>query len=158
VEFANAIAGAVMPRPVRYWLTDPSPTPGPVDQAVSQAPGLIRGYAPNQADMYAACDLVVLPSSWEGWGLPVTEAAAAMRLVAAGPYPVLEEIRAFGLTVYDPADIGLVAYLLENNTAATDVLCANYAVARDHFDLRRLPDVLADLAAHAKQLAGAREA
>ncbi|HEV7827453.1 MAG TPA: glycosyltransferase [Pseudonocardiaceae bacterium] len=153
VEFANAIASRVTPRPVRYWLTDPSPTPPPLNHAVLQAPGLIRGYAPNQADMYAACDLVVLPSSWEGWGLPVTEAAAAKRLVAAGPYPVLEEIRALGLTVYDPTDIDLVANLLENNSAATDVLYANYAVTRDHFDLRYLPDVLTDFAAHAKQLA-----
>jgi hypothetical protein len=66
---------------------------------------------------------------------------------------VLEEIRALGLTVYDPTDIDLVANLLENNSAATDVLYANYAVTRDHFDLRYLPDVLTDLAAHAKQLA-----
>jgi mannosylglucosylglycerate synthase len=153
VEFVKAIAKRMTPRPVRYWLTDPSPTPPSLDHVISQAPGLIRGYAPDQADMYAACDLVILPSSWEGWGLPVTEAAAAKRLVAAGPYPVLEEIRAFGLTVYDPAHIDLVANLLENDGAATDVLCANFAVTRDHFDLRHLPAVLADLAAHAKQLA-----
>jgi hypothetical protein len=47
---------------------------------------------------------------------------------------------------------------LENNTAATDVLRANYAITRDNFDLRCLPDVLADLAAYAKQLTSAREA
>lgn len=67
------------------------------------------------------------------------EAAAASRFVVAGPYPVLDEIRALGLTVFDPSDIdGLLA-------ASDDVLAANRAAVQEHLDLRELPAVLAEL-------------
>lgn len=121
-------------RPARYWLTDDAACP-----AVEGLPGVMRGRVAAPADLYAAADLVLLPSTWEGWGLPVCEAAAASRLVVAGPYPVLDEIRALGLTVFDPDDIdGLLA-------AGIDVLAANSAAVQRHLDLRDLPDVLADL-------------
>lgn len=100
---------------------------------------MVRGRVASPADLYAAADLVLLPSTWEGWGLPVCEAAAASRLVVAGPYPVLDEIRALGLTVFDPGDLdGLLA-------AGTDVLAANRAAVQRHLDLRELPAVLAEL-------------
>lgn len=119
---------------VRYWLTDDAPCP-----AVEGLPGVVRGRVASPADLYAAADLVLLPSTWEGWGLPVCEAAAASRFVVAGPYPVLDEIRALGLTVFDPADLdGLL-------DASQDVLAANLAAVQRHLDLRELPDVLAEL-------------
>lgn len=135
VEFVRRLRER-LDRPVRYWLTDDAACP-----AVEGLPGVVRGRVAAPADLYAAADLVLLPSTWEGWGLPVCEAAAASRLVVAGPYPVLDEIRALGLTVFDPGDIdGLLA-------AGTDVLAANSAAVQRHLDLRDLPDVLAELAA-----------
>ncbi|WP_170067900.1 glycosyltransferase family 4 protein [Lentzea guizhouensis] len=132
VEFVRRLSER---RPdVRYWLTDDAPCP-----AAEQLPGVVRGRTRNPADLYAAADLVLLPSTWEGWGLPVCEAAAARKPVVAGPYPVLDEIRALGLTVVDPAD-------LDGLLAVTDaVLDANLAAVRRHLDLRALPDVLTGL-------------
>lgn len=132
VEFVNALSRRV--GNVRYWLTDDAACP-----AVQGLPGVVRGRVGDSADLYAAADLVLLPSTWEGWGLPVCEAAAASRFVVAGPYPVLDEIRALGLTVFDPSDI---AGLLD---ASQDVLTANLAAVQRHLDLRELPDVLAEL-------------
>lgn len=132
VEFVRAL-GEHRDR-VRYWLTDDAPCP-----AVEGLPGVVRGRVAKPADLYAAADLVLLPSTWEGWGLPVCEAAAASRFVVAGPYPVLDEIRALGLTVFDPGDLdGLLS-------ASDDVLVANRAAVQRHLDLRELPAVLAEL-------------
>lgn len=156
VEFARALAGKIS-RPVRYWLTDGVTSPPELARvALDRAPGLILGHVPRQADLYAACDLVLLPSTWEGWGLPVTEAAAAKKIVVAGPYPILDEIRGFGLTVYDPTEVDIVAALIEGRDPSIDLFNKNRAVAREHFDLRFLPGVLADLMAAARQLVGAR--
>lgn len=153
VRFARVLRDVVQ-RPVRYWLTDDTVADrGSVAKALAEAPGLLRGHLPSQADMYAAADVVVLPSTWEGWGLPVVEAAAAGRLVVAGPYPVLAEIRAFGVTVLDPGEVTKVAALLNNPASACPLLERNRRAVSTHFDLRELPAVLRDLATDAQQLA-----
>ncbi|MCA1185690.1 glycosyltransferase [Saccharopolyspora sp. 6T] len=134
-------------RPVRYWLTDDAPAPaGPVAEALATAPAPLRGHVAEQADMYAAADLVLLPSTWEGWGLPVAEAAAARRLVVAGPYPVLDELRALGLHVPGPDAVGEVAALLRDPDSAAELLTANHRAVREHLDAAVLPAVLAELA------------
>jgi glycosyltransferase involved in cell wall biosynthesis len=86
--------------------------------------------------------------SWEVWGLPVLEAAAAKKLIVAGPYPVLAEIRAaFRITVYEPKDVTDIAELLSEKAFATGILSKNQAAAQRQFDLRFLPDTLTELAA-----------
>ena len=151
VAFARQLA-RVVDRQVRYWLTDPAQASGAIGEALQEAPGLIRGHVSPQADMYAAADVVLLPSTWEGWGLPVVEGAAAGRLIVAGPYPVLDEIRAAGVEVYDPADVDEVAQLLADDQAHADVVDANRAVVRERFDLAALPGELEQLAQRAAQL------
>ncbi|MGH3838074.1 MAG: glycosyltransferase family 4 protein [Pseudonocardiaceae bacterium] len=125
-----------------YWLT------GPVEEgygpqladllAEARCPvrrGLPRGL--RMADAYAAADAVVLPSTWEGFGLPLIESALAGRPLAVSDYPVAREVARLGFTwfpVDDPAP--LAAWFTDPDPA---LLERNRALARQHFG----PDVLA---------------
>ena len=153
MAFARELA-AQLGRPVRYWPTDDMAQPPPsVAAALAVAPGLVRGHIENHADLYAAADLVDLSSTWEGWGLPVVEAAASGKLIVAGPYPVLDEIRAFGLTTYPLDDVAGLIDVLDRQDARENVLDANEAIVRRYFGFTSLPAALADLAETAVHLA-----
>lgn len=94
-------------RRVRYWVTHTSArwesVPPETQEVFATAPGLVMGSVPRRSDMYAAADLVVLTSTWEGFGQPVPEAMVAGKPVAAGPYPVLRElVEHHGWQVLDP--------------------------------------------------------
>ena len=71
--------------------------------ATSRSPS---GAPERAADAYAAADLVVFPSTWEGFGNPVIESIAHRRPIAVGNYPVLDEMRGFGVQLLsiDDAD------------------------------------------------------
>jgi glycosyltransferase involved in cell wall biosynthesis len=153
VGFATDLA-ARHDRCVRYWLTDDlADPPTSVRRALATAPGLLRGPVQAQADLYAAADVVVLSSTWEGWGLPVVEAAAARKVVVAGPYPVLAEIRSFGVTTFDLTDAAAVLDVLHRPDDLRRLLDANEAAVRENFDLTALPAILVELTEHARALA-----
>lgn len=130
-----------------YWLTGPAeedyaPT---LAELLAHPPcPVIHRPAAVLADVYAAADLVVYPSSWEGFGNPPVEASLHRRPVLAGNYPVAGELRALGFEWFDPTDLGRVHRWLARPDP--DLLERNRGVVEAHLSIeamrRRLGSLL----------------
>jgi mannosylglucosylglycerate synthase len=132
-----------------YWLLGPAEDGyGPtLDHLVSQARCPVLLGPPQDgcsiADAYAACDAVLLPSFWEGFGNPSVESATYRRPLAIGSYPVAAELAAFGFRWFDAADpVPLAGWLRRPDG---ELLDHNHQVAATHFNLAALPGRLADV-------------
>ena len=107
-----------------YWLLGPAEDGyGPeLERLVAEARcPVLLGPPPggcSVADAYAACDVVLLPSLWEGFGNPSVESATHRRPLAIGPYPVAAELAAFGFDWFDAADPAPLARWLEEPDAS----------------------------------------
>ncbi|MBW4078124.1 MAG: glycosyltransferase [Acidobacteria bacterium] len=105
----------------------------------------VRGLAHEFSihDAYAAADLVVMPSTWEGFGNPVLESVTHRRPLALNPYPVAREIAAFGFTFFDLSDVEALDRFLDHPDDA--FFERNLEIARKFFNVTDLPERLADL-------------
>lgn len=108
---------------------------------------VIRGHGPGSiSDAYAAADLVVLPSTWEGFGNPVIESVAYRRPLVLGTYPVADEIRGLGFDFPAPNEVEVIrALLVEEEGAREARFDAHLALARSYFDIETLPATIAGL-------------
>jgi len=129
-----------------FWLLGPAEDG--YDEELSQllahaTTPLRRGLSEDTSvhDAYAACDLVVMASFWEGFGNPTIESITHRRPLALYPYPVSQELRAMGLAFFDLGDVEGLRNALERPDDVA--LAANLEVVRGRLNLAQLPEVLA---------------
>jgi glycosyltransferase involved in cell wall biosynthesis len=96
--------------------------------------GLPEGF--DVHDAYGASDVVVMPSTWEGFGNPVLESVTHRRALAVYPYPVLREIESFGFRFFGLDDVIGVENFLKNPD--DELFDHNVAIARAHFNVAHL--------------------
>jgi mannosylglucosylglycerate synthase len=114
--------------------------------ATADIPVIQRG-APTIPDIYAAADLVVFPSTWEGFGNPPIEAAIHRRGAIVGPYPVADELRALGFRWFGIDDLDAVRGFLADGD--DDTLSTNQRLAHQYFSFAAVREQLRDLFATA---------
>ncbi len=134
-----------------YWLLGPAEDGyGPeLDSLVAEArcpvilgtPEGAAGLTVNEA--YEACDVVALPSTWEGFGNPTIESVVHRRPLVIGPYPVADELAAFGFDWFALSEMSRLLSWLEDPDPG--LLDGNLAVASAHFSQRDLPDRIASV-------------
>ncbi len=150
IEFAAELARREPDRNLHLWITGPAED-GYDDVfarliAESEVPVTV-GRATSAPDAYAAADLILFPSTWEGFGNPVIESIAHRRPIAVGHYPVLDELRGFGVHLLSIDDVdGVAAWLRAPDPADLE---ANVERVRPHCSLPDLPRRIGDAFASA---------
>jgi glycosyltransferase involved in cell wall biosynthesis len=135
LAIAEAVGGT-------YWLLGPAEDGyGPELQRLLQGARCpVLHDAPADlpvGEAYAACDAVLLPSSWEGFGNPSVESATHRRPLAVGPYPVAAELARFGFRWFDAGDpLSLRTWFAAPHPG---LLEHNHRVAATHFNVADLP-------------------
>jgi glycosyltransferase involved in cell wall biosynthesis len=86
-----------------------------------------------EADLYAAADGVLFPSTWEGFGNPPVEAALYERPCMIGSYPFATELRELGFRFPGPDDAAGLLDAIRRPDGAT--LGRNRQLAERHFGL-----------------------
>ena len=140
LRFAEDLAALVAPRPVRFWITGPAEDgyEAELDALLRAATaGVTIGLGPTPADAYAAADVVVFPSTVEGFGNPVIESVIARRPLVVGHYPVLDEILAHGFELFRVDEPETVAKWIVDPDVG--ILDRNVARARARYASADLP-------------------
>jgi glycosyltransferase involved in cell wall biosynthesis len=144
IPVALALAGEVGGT---YWLTGPAEEGYDAELARllrdAAAPVWRRGLDPDEVSAaYAACDAVLFPSTWEGFGLPPIEAGLWRRPVVVGPYPVADELRALGFRWLPADDAEPLRRVLADPDSAVEDLAVNHDLVTRHFSYDVLRDAL----------------
>ena len=129
-----------------YWLWGPAEFGfgAELDRLVAHARCRVLRTPPPDADAgYDACDLVVFPSDWEGFGNPPVEAALRGIPAAVGPYPVGAEVASLGFSWLDAGNPRAVAAALD--APDPDAQARNRALAERWFGVERVADDLSAL-------------
>jgi glycosyltransferase involved in cell wall biosynthesis len=143
LRFAQQLHPLVPSLPLRLWISGPAEDGyEPVLERVIERASVpvTLGRASTAGDAYAAADLVVFPSTWEGFGNPVVESIAYRRACAAHPYPVLAEIVAAGVRVFSTQQPeGVARFLAETNEVRERYFDVNAHRARVSYSIAELP-------------------
>src|SRR4051794_25130722 len=140
IAFAAELARREPDWNVKLWITGPAEDAYDDVFARLVAESVVPvtvGRATTAPDAYAAADLILFPSTWEGFGNPVIESIAHRRPIAVGNYPVLDELRGFGVRLLSIDDVDEVQAWLQAPDPA--VLEANVELVRPHCSLPDLP-------------------
>jgi glycosyltransferase involved in cell wall biosynthesis len=124
-----------------FWLLGEAEEDyGPeLDRLLARAPGrVLQGrFGLSIEDAYAACDLVTLMSTWEGFGNPAIEAGLHGKAVVVGNYPVAAELAGLGFRWFSPRDENAVAAYFQHPDRALPAW--NAEVARQYLSTTDLP-------------------
>ncbi len=142
VPEALNIADAVrrnLDRPVLYWLPGPAEDgyePVLADLLESSLLPISRAAPTSIPDLYAASDLVVFPSTWEGFGNVPVEASIHRRPVVIGPYLIAQELRRLGFRWLQSFDQERISTILTTPCAYDEDAAHNHAVVQEHLSMK----------------------
>jgi glycosyltransferase involved in cell wall biosynthesis len=145
LAFAEELAVLIAPRRARFWLTGPAEDgyAPELDARLRDARVPVTlGLGSTPADAYAAADVVVFPSTVEGFGNPVIESVIARRPLIVGHYPVLDEILTHGFEVFSVHEPEALAKWLSDPDPG--ILDRNLERARAHYASSDLPGRIDD--------------
>ena len=146
-----------------YWLVGPAEDGyGPTLEAILKSAGcrVIHGHGARAsgagnpeladgedrlsvADIYAACDVVVYPSFWEGFGNPPVESTIYRKPAVVSDYPAAEELRSLGFQWAYPWETREIKGFLEEPDLA--LLEENFQTAERHLSVEAVTPQIARL-------------
>jgi glycosyltransferase involved in cell wall biosynthesis len=110
------------------------------DIRFSQFSGLSE---PGMADRYAACDVVLFPSLYEGFGLPVIEGQKAGRIVLTSDISPMKEVAGEGACLVDPYETDAIRSglkrIMEDPDYREDIIQKGFINVRQ-YDRKRIAD------------------
>lgn len=141
-----------------YWLVGPAEDGyGPTLEAIleSAACRVIHGRGEitetpvaetspmSASDIYAASDVVVYPSWWEGFGNPPVESAIHRKPAIVSDYPAAEELRDLGFQWAYPWETRAMKAFLED--PAPELLEKNFQIADRHLSIEAIKPQITQL-------------
>ncbi len=131
-----------------YWL------PGPAEEGYadtlahlldSTELAVVRSAPTSMADLYAASDLVVFPSTWEGFGNVPVEASIHRRPVVVGDYAVAEELGQLGFRWLQAHNQAAITHAVSHPAAYAEEAAHNHAVASEFLSVKVVGDQMKSL-------------